>query len=69
MATARNRGLVWLTALAAALALAVAIAGFRDVLPRVFALLGLALFAACLVLVAHALAGHPFNLGSPKQLQ
>jgi hypothetical protein len=52
MATARNRGLVWLTALAAALALAVAIAGFRDVLPRVFALLGLAMFAACLVLVA-----------------
>lgn len=51
MATARNRGLVWLTALAAALALAVAIAGFRDVLPGGFALLGLAIFAACLVVI------------------
>jgi hypothetical protein len=51
VATARNRGLVWLTALAGALALAVAIAGFRDVLPRSFAVLGLAMFGTCLVLI------------------
>lgn len=51
MTTARNRGLVWVTALAAALALAIAIAGFRDVLPPAFALIGLAMFACCLVLI------------------
>ena len=51
MTTARNRGLVWLTALGAALSLGVAIAGFRDMLPRPFALLGLACFGACLATI------------------
>jgi len=52
MAAARNRGLVWLTAVAAALALGVAIAGFRDWLPRSFVVLGMAGFVAGLVLIA-----------------
>ena len=48
----RNRGLVWLTATAAALSLAIAIAGFKDWLPREFTWFGLALFLCCLVVIA-----------------
>ena len=47
----RNRGLVWLTATAAALSLAMAIAGFKDWLPPEFTWLGLALFLCCLVVI------------------
>jgi hypothetical protein len=51
MASARNRGLVWLIAFAAALSLAVAVAGFRDWLPDAFALFGTFAFLACMVLI------------------
>ncbi len=44
--------MVRLAAVAAALSLAVAVAGFRGVIPEEFALLGLALFVAFLVLIA-----------------
>ncbi|TFG46437.1 MAG: hypothetical protein E4H41_02260 [Gemmatimonadales bacterium] len=47
-----GRALVRLAAVAAALSLAVAVAGFRGVIPEEFALLGLALFVAFLVLIA-----------------
>ena len=47
----RNRGLVWLTATAAALSLAMAIAGFKDWLPPEFTWFGLALFLCCLVVI------------------
>jgi hypothetical protein len=52
MAQARNRGPVWLTALAGIAALAVAVGGFRGWLPGEFAWLGMAGFVTCLALVA-----------------
>lgn len=52
MTYAPNRALVRLAGLAAALSLVVAVAGFRHVIPEAFAFLGLALFVACLVLIA-----------------
>jgi hypothetical protein len=52
MAQARNRGLVWLTAIAGTAALAVAVAGFRGWLPGEFAWLGMAGFVACLALIS-----------------
>jgi hypothetical protein len=52
MAHTPNRWLTRLAALAAALSLAVAVAGFRRVIPGEFAFLGLALFVAFLVLIA-----------------
>jgi hypothetical protein len=51
-ARTRNRGVVGLTAFAAALALAVAIAGFKEWVPREFTYFGLALFLCCLVVIA-----------------
>lgn len=47
-----NRALVRLAGFAAALSLVLAVAGFRHVVPEEFALLGLALFVAFLVLIA-----------------
>ena len=47
-----NRALVRLAGVAAALSLALAVAGFRHVVPEEFALIGLALFVAFLVLIA-----------------
>jgi len=52
MSPTPNRALVRLAGFAAALSLALAVAGFRQVIPQEFALLGLALFAAFLVLIA-----------------
>jgi len=52
MASTSHRVLVRLAAVAAALSLALAVAGFRHVVPEEFALLGLALFVAFLVLIA-----------------
>ncbi|MDH4133128.1 MAG: hypothetical protein OEV95_15125 [Gemmatimonadota bacterium] len=52
MAYTANRALSRLAAVAAALSLALAVAGFRRVLPGEFAFLGLALFVALLVLIA-----------------
>lgn len=46
-----SRALVRLAAIAAALSLFLAVAGFRRVIPGEFALLGLALFVAFLVLI------------------
>jgi len=46
-----SRALVRLAAIAAALSLLLAVAGFRRVIPGEFALLGLALFVAFLVLI------------------
>jgi hypothetical protein len=47
-----NRALVRLAGVAAALSLALAVAGFRQVVPEEFALVGLALFVTFLVLIA-----------------
>lgn len=52
MASARNRSLVGVVTLTAMVSFALAVAGFRDTLPREFGFLGIALFAACLALVA-----------------
>jgi hypothetical protein len=51
MAQARNRGPVWLTAIAGMAALAVAVAGFRGWLPGEFGWLGMTGFVACLALI------------------
>lgn len=51
MAAARNRALVGVVSLTAMLAFALAVAGFRDTLPREFGLIGLLLFVGCLVVV------------------
>ena len=55
-ARTRNRGVVWLTAFAAALSLAVAIAGFKVWVPREFTYFGLALFLCCLVVIGMVVA-------------
>jgi prepilin signal peptidase PulO-like enzyme (type II secretory pathway) len=52
MTSTPNRALVRLAGVAAALSLVLAVAGFRQVVPRELALLGLALFVAFLVLIA-----------------
>ena len=52
MTSPSHRVLVRLAAVAAALSLVLAVAGFRHVVPEEFALLGLALFVAFLVLIA-----------------
>ena len=52
MAKARNRGLVWLTAFAAALGLIIAAAGLRGQLPGEFILIGFGTFALSLGMVA-----------------
>lgn len=52
MASSLTRAVVRLSGVAAAMSLVVAVAGFRRVIPAEFASLGLALFAAFLILIA-----------------
>ena len=52
MATPRNRGLVVTAGVAMMVALGLAVAGFRNLLPPVFGVLGIGLFVACLGLLA-----------------
>jgi len=52
MATPRNRGLVVATGAAMMVSLGLAVAGFRNLLPPVFGVLGIGLFVLCLGLLA-----------------
>jgi len=52
MSSLRDRTLIWLTAVAGAIALAVAFGGIKGWVPKALGLASAALFVACLLLVA-----------------